>query len=106
MATEFGMVLHKNNQARIEVWGDHCEWPPRWMEIPENILEFTRQYPNELEEMRQRAFQQKVREALHRLYHLDTEGMSIEELMDWARRLPFWIADNGTPCFRFLPLWE
>jgi len=106
MATELGMVLHRSNQARIQAWGDHCEWPPRWVVIPQGIKEFTAGYPGEIEQSLQGIFQQKVREALHRLYHLDTESMSIEELMDWARRLPFWIADNGTPCFRFLPLWE
>ena len=105
MATEVGMVLHRSNQARIQTWGYHCEWPPRWMEIPRETLDLTRQFPNELEEIWQRGFQQKVREALRQLFSLETEGMVLEELIFWSRRLQFWIDDDGTPRFRFSPLW-
>lgn len=103
---ETGLLLHRNAGTRDETWGRHCEWPPRWMEIPQEVLDFTRQFPNELEEIWQRGFQQKVREALRQLFSLETEDMILEELIFWSRILPFWIADNGTPCFRFFPLWE
>ena len=57
---ETGLLLHRTPEKRQEVWGVHCEWPPRWIKIPPETLELTRRFPNELEEIWQRGFQQNT----------------------------------------------
>lgn len=93
---EIGTIRYKTNERRIKDWGLHCEWPPKWVQIPASVKEFTRGNIVELEEIYQGAFQRKVMEALEGLYGITTEALSLGELMEASREHWFWIQDDGT----------
>lgn len=93
---EVGTIRYKTNEQRIKDWGLHCEWPPKWVQIPESVRVFTKSNASELEEIYQGSFQRKVREALEGLYGIITETLSLGELMEASREHWFWIQDDGT----------
>ena len=97
MPFEAGAMIYRSEQEekRIQQWGHHCEWPPQWVRIPLDIQGFVEQVPSEKEEIYQRVFQRKVKEALECLHGIDTEDLSLEELMELSREHWFWIWDNG-----------
>jgi len=86
---------YKKNEERIADWGLHCEWPPQWVTIPEDVRNFTRGHASELEEIYQGVFQHKVREALENLYGIETADLSFAELTQLSREHWFWIWGNG-----------
>ena len=101
---ETGTIRYPTNERRIKDWGRHCEWPPRWVKIPDALINFMRGNLSELEEIYQGAFQRKVREALEKLYGIETENLSLAELMKLSREYGFWIWENGEVAFP-RPLW-
>ena len=106
MAFEGGLVIYKPGQEkkRVQQWGLHCEWPPQWVTIPEDVKNFTRGNPSELEEIYQGVFQWKVREALEKLYGIETKNLSLAELMQLSRKHWFWILFTGEVVLP-RPLW-
>jgi len=106
MAFEAGLVIYKpgQEQKRVQQWGLHCEWPPQWVTISENVKNFTRGNPYELEEIYQGVFQHKVIEALEKLYGIETADLSLAELMQLSRENWFWIHGDGTIVLP-RPLW-
>lgn len=104
MQSETGLIRHPDNEARKRRWGYHCNWPPRWRELPEDIATLTELYQNEREEIYQGWFQAKVVEALQSLYGIAAEDMPISEVMEFSRANFFWIHDNGK-IEKSTPLW-
>ena len=98
MAFEGGLVLYRpgQEQKRVQKWGLHCEWPPKWVQIPPDIQSLVSQVPSEEEEYYQSAFQGKVMEALKVLYGVSAEWLSLDQLMSLSREHWFWIQDEGT----------
>lgn len=101
---EVGEIRYTTDERRIEDWGLHCEWPPKWVKVSEEVKVFTRDNVSELEEIYQGAFQRKVIEALGKLYGIETDAMSLEELMRSSREHWFWICRDGTVTLP-RPLW-
>lgn len=101
---EVGTIWYRTNERRVKDWGFHCEWPPQWIAIPESVRNFTRGNTLELEEIYQRAFEKKVKEALGKLYRIATENLSFAELMQLSREHGFWIWTTGEVTFP-RPLW-
>ncbi|TSC56139.1 MAG: hypothetical protein Greene071421_304 [Parcubacteria group bacterium Greene0714_21] len=103
-SSEAGLIRYKTNAKRVEDWGLHCEWPPQWVTIPEDVRNFTRGNTSELEEIYQGVFQLKVREALEKLYGIETKNLSLIELIQLSREHWFWIWGHGEVAFP-RPLW-
>jgi hypothetical protein len=91
---EIGLIRYVNHPRRVKEWGHHTDWPPQYVNTAHiSELGYT---DDEIEEVWQAKFQEKVREALQDFFGIDVKKLSLEGLMSESKKHKFWIHSDGT----------